>query len=163
MKVLLTGGTGFVGRQCLKLLADEGHEVHAITSKTSPPKCNSSAVWHQADLLDSHAARRLAADIRATHLLHFAWYAVPGKYWTSPDNLRWVQASMELLRAFAEHGGSRAVMAGTCAEYDWSYGVCSESSTPLAPRTIYGECKHSLQKMAHAFSREAGLSPAWGR
>jgi nucleoside-diphosphate-sugar epimerase len=70
---------------------------------------------------------------------------------------------MELLRAFAKYGGRRSVMAGTCAEYDWNYGICSESSTPLAPRTIYGECKHSLQKMADAFSREAALSSAWGR
>ena len=163
MKVLLTGGTGFVGRHCLRVLADKGHEVHAVTSKTPPQNPTSNIVWHQTDLLDSSAARRLAANIQATHLLHFAWYAVPGKYWTSPENRRWVHASMELLRAFAKHGGRRAVMAGTCAEYDWKYGVCSESSTPLAPRTIYGECKHSLQKMAEDFSREAGLSSAWGR
>ena len=54
-----------------------------------------------------------------THLLHLAWYAEPGLFWRSPENLRWVEASLRLLRAFAEHGGQRAVMAGSCAEYAW--------------------------------------------
>ena len=50
-----------------------------------------------------------------------------------------------LLDAFAESGGSRAVIAGTCAEYDWSGdGILSEQHTPLAPRTTYGEAKNAL-------------------
>jgi nucleoside-diphosphate-sugar epimerase len=162
MKVLVTGATGFVGRHCLHILVDHGHEVHAVTSQQQPKQLP-NVTWHRADLLDPGAVRRLTADIHASHLLHFAWYAVPGKYWTSPENRKWVQASMELLRAFERHGGTRAVMAGSCAEYNWQHGVCSEFSTPLAPRMLYGECKSSLQKMATAFSGESGISSAWGR
>lgn len=105
----------------------------------------------------------LIAEVQPSHLLHFAWYTVPGKYWTSTENLRWVQASIGLLQEFVRHGGQRVVMAGTCAEYDWRYGYCSEAVTPLAPTTLYGICKHSLQLMLAAFSRQAGLSMAWGR
>ena len=54
-------------------------------------------------------------------------------------------------------------MAGTCAEYDWQHGVCSEESTPINPRTLYGVCKESLQKILFHLSREQGLSSAWGR
>ena len=54
-------------------------------------------------------------------------------------------------------------MAGSCAEYDWRYGYCSEATTPLAPTTLYGICKYSLQLMLSAFSKQAGLSAAWGR
>ena len=54
-------------------------------------------------------------------------------------------------------------MAGTCAEYDWQYGYCSEQVTPLAPATLYGTCKHSLQIVLDSFARQTGLSAAWGR
>ncbi len=79
-----------------------------------------------ADLLDGRETEAVLSRVQPTHLLHFAWYTVPGRYWTAPDNLRWTEASLRLLRAFEAHGGRRVVMAGTCAEYDWRYGYCSE-------------------------------------
>ncbi|MFH1619520.1 MAG: NAD(P)-dependent oxidoreductase [bacterium] len=102
-------------------------------------------------------------EIRPTHLLHFAWNTAHGKYWTSLENFRWVQSGLGLLQEFYSHGGSRAVMAGTCAEYDWKYEHCSEQATPLSPATLYGICKHSLQAMLGSFCKETGLSSAWGR
>jgi len=39
-----------------------------------------------------------------------------GRYWTTPENLAWTEASLALYRAFAERGGERAVARGTCAE-----------------------------------------------
>ena len=97
------------------------------------------------------------------HLLHFAWFTTPGEYWAARENLDWVRASLDLLQAFEERGGKRVVMAGTCAEYDWRYGYCSEQITPLAPATLYGMCKHSLQIVLDSFARQTGLSAAWGR
>ncbi len=128
-----------------------------------PPAEPQGVQWHRTDLLDTEQMSELLATVRPSHLLHFAWYAAPGKYWTSPENLRWVQASLGLLQAFAANGGQRVVMAGSCAEYDWRYGFCSEQVTPLAPATLYGTCKHALQTMVSAYAAQAGLSAAWGR
>jgi len=56
------------------------------------------------------------------------------------------------------------VIAGTCAEYDWSNaGVCDEASTPIAPDTLYGTCKDALRRVAERFAETAGLSAAWAR
>ena len=99
----------------------------------------------------------------ACDLLHFAWYAKPKKYWTSTQNLRWVQSSIELIDLFVKCGGKRIVMAGSCAEYDWDYGVSSEGLTPCRPSTLYGICKHSLQEILTMYSKQAGISSAWGR
>ena len=161
-RILLTGATGFIGRQCIPLLLSQGYEVHAVSSRRAA-RDDPPVLWHQADLLDPPQASRLVSEVRPSHLLHLAWYTVPGHYWTSGENLRWVQASLGLLQAFGENGGQRVVMAGTCAEYDWQHGICSESVTPLSPTTLYGTCKHSLQLMLTAFSRETTLSAAWGR
>jgi nucleoside-diphosphate-sugar epimerase len=161
-RVLITGATGFIGQHCPPLLVARGYEVHAVSSRKIIAN-ESNIHWHQIDLLNFPQMAALIAEVQPSHLLHVAWYTVPGKYWTSTENLRWVQASIGLLQEFVRHGGQRVVMAGTCAEYDWRYGYCSEAVTPLAPTTLYGICKHSLQLMLAAFSRQAGLSTAWGR
>lgn len=161
-RVLLTGATGFIGRCCLALLSARGYEVHAVSSQARPDNL-ANVHWHQADLLNPAQLRELVSRAQPTHLLHLAWYAVPGKYWTSQENLRWVTASLNLLQAFVSGGGERVVIAGTCAEYDWRYGYCSESITPLLPATLYGTCKHSLQLMLDALARQTELSAAWGR
>ncbi|WP_349264119.1 NAD-dependent epimerase/dehydratase family protein, partial [Longimicrobium sp.] len=49
MRVLVTGGGGFVGRQALPLLAERGHEVHALTSRGRDDA--DGVRWHRADLL----------------------------------------------------------------------------------------------------------------
>lgn len=161
-RVLLTGASGFIGRHATAPLLEKGYEVHAVSSR--PVVAAGNAVhWHEADLLDESAVARLLAEVRPTHLLHFAWYVEAGKFWGSAQNYRWLEASLALLRNFGEHGGRRAVMAGTCAEYDWDYGFCSEAVTPLRPTTPYGSCKNALREALCAYGAGEGLSAAWGR
>ena len=116
-----------------------------------------------ADLLAPGLAEALVREVRPTHLLHLAWYAEHHAYWTAPQNLDWVGASLRLVRAFAEQGGTRAVLAGTCAEYDWTQGVCVEGATPIRPRGLYGVAKDAVRRVVEAFAAGAGLSAAWGR
>lgn len=164
-KVLLTGASGFIGQHCLPLLEEGGYEIHAVSSKAQPLNIQTGVSWHRADLLDAAQVSKLMAAVEPTHLLHLAWYGVPQKFWTSMENFRWVQASLNLFEAFTTRGGRRIVSAGTCAEYDWQSpdGLLSERSTPLAPATLYGACKHALRLMLDAFARQSGVSAAWGR
>lgn len=159
--VLVTGANGFIGRHCLPLLIAKGYEVHAASSRIASNKID-NIYWHHVDLLDLKQTSNLIAEIKPSHLLHLAWYAVPQKYWTSIENLNWVQASLNLLQSFSMNRGQRVVIAGTCAEYDWRYGYCSEQITPFSPATLYGICKYSLQKILDIFAKQFGLSAAWG-
>jgi nucleoside-diphosphate-sugar epimerase len=110
-------------------------------------------------------AASLVARVEPTHLLHLAWCTEPATYWESPQNARWLSASVDLLREFAAAGGVRAVVTGTCAEYDWSRAgePLSECSTPLAPRGAYGRAKDALRGELERLSETAGLSAAWAR
>jgi nucleoside-diphosphate-sugar epimerase len=167
-RVLVTGARGFVGAHTLAPLLARGYEVHAVTSGPIPENAatTSGVVWHQADLLDTVQATHLIKRVRPTHLLHLAWVVTPGQFWTSPLNWPWVDASLKLLAAFSEHGGERAVMTGSCAEYDWQSGdgICDERSTLLMPATVYGACKAALAMTLPAFAAQWGIpSVAWAR
>jgi len=163
--VLVTGASGFIGQQALAPLVARGFTVHAATGPRQPVVASDPrVVWHVFDLLDPAHTHDLLHALRPEYLLHFAWYVEPGKFWNSSENLRWVEASLTLLRAFASAGGKRVVMAGTCAEYDWSHdGVCVENHTSLQPATLYGVCKHALHQILAGFTTNTGMSYAWGR
>jgi nucleoside-diphosphate-sugar epimerase len=156
-RVLLTGASGFVGRHALSALSDAGHEVHAVARHRGPHA--PGVIWHEADLLADCA---VVSEVAPEILLHLAWYAEHGKFWDAPENVRWVQASLELLQDFAAAGGRRVVMAGTCAEYEWSRELYPEDA-PLHPSTLYGAAKHGLHTVAGAYAQQLGLSLAWGR
>ena len=160
MKVLITGASGFIGRQCCAQMSALGYEVHATSSK---PQTDDTVHWHKVDLFDRHQSIKLMRNIQPTHLLHLAWYAEPGKYWTSTINYHWVKASLTLFEKFVEFGGKRIVVAGSCAEYDWRFEKYSEDSTPLVPGTLYGVCKHALHMMLSSYAPLKGISFAWGR
>jgi nucleoside-diphosphate-sugar epimerase len=122
--------------------------------------------WHIANLLDPAAVDGLLREAGASHLLHLAWTTEHGRYWSDPANLAWAKTSSVLVQTFAATGGVRAVMAGSCAQYDWSdegigpAGVASENETPRRPATLYGRTKQATTELLEAWSKEAGLSYA---
>jgi nucleoside-diphosphate-sugar epimerase len=171
-RVLVTGAGGLIGRWSAAPLLARGFEVHAALSASAhrniAAELRGTAV-HVADLLNESDIDALVKRVVPTHLLHFAWIATPGVYWQSPDNDRWLAASRHLLQRFRVLGGVRAVMAGSCAEYDWSkVGVCEERSSPLADEATalispYVASKLAVQRLLADSARAQGMSSAWGR
>lgn len=166
-RVLVSGAGGFIGRWSVPALLAAGHEVHAVTGRRVAPPQLHGAVLHRVDLLDAAAVDALLRAVGPTHLLHFAWIATPGVYWSSPENARWLAAGEHLMQCFSANGGVRAVLAGTCAEYDWTrVGVCHEATSPLAAGpgiTAYARAKLQLHTALQRCSAAHALSAAWGR
>lgn len=161
-RALVTGATGFVGRQACLPLVERGYEVHAVTRQAAndlPPE----VVVHQADLLDCEGHRALLESIRPSHLLHSAWYVEHGKYWDAAENALWLKASLSLVEAFCLSGGSRVVGVGTCAEYDWRYGLLVEGETPELPASLYGSAKLAAGTNGAALAAARGVEFSWAR
>lgn len=161
MRALLTGASGFLGRYVLDSLRRQNIETVILGRQRAPDSLFADFI--EADLLTTPDFATLVKKSEATHLLHLAWYAEHGKYWTSPLNLRWVEATTRLVEAFCEAGGQRVVVAGTCAEYDWSHGYCREVSTPLNPATFYGTAKDAAWRLVMAVCAQHQVPCAWGR
>lgn len=163
-RVLVTGGSGFIGRCIVEQLAAHDVELHATSRRPPSTVVGSPDVrWHAVDFLDPERVDAMFDCVRPTHWLHLAWISDSPAYWTSPRNLDWLQASLRALETFTRLGGQRVVGVGTCAEYDWSDGWCVESSTPYRPATLYGAAKLSLATMFRGWSRQHGIGAAWGR
>ena len=162
-KVLVTGANGFLGRHVLLPLRERGFEVHAVGRSAPSSDLAGQATWHTADLLRPEAACKLLQELHPEGLMHLAWDTSPGAYWTTPANMDWAAASLFLFSEFARNGGSRLVVAGTCAEYDWTAGPLTEQQTPLRPASLYGCAKNSVRQVLEAWAPGVGISWAWGR
>lgn len=137
-------------------------EIHAVTTREISAD-DSRSCWHTVDLHSPRHRAEIISRIRPEILVHLAWYTEHGQYWSSPLNLQWVETSSAMLRDFSDAGGRRAVFLGTCAEYDWNYGFCTEDLTPRRPASLYGVAKNALFEMAQKFAETKDFEFVWGR
>jgi nucleoside-diphosphate-sugar epimerase len=163
-RVLVTGASGFVGRPVLVKLAKSGYEVHALSRRSSPVQM-AGVRWHRIDLGNADAVGALVQDLRPERLVHMAWHVEHGSFWNASENVLWVERSLSLMRAFVGAGGRRAVVLGTCAEYDWTAAgePLREMGSPLAPSTLYGVAKDALRRVMASYAEREGVELAWGR
>ncbi len=114
------------------------------------------------DLLDQASLARHLEAARPNACFHFAWYAVPGLYWRSLENLNSLQASTALAVQLAQLGCDRFVGIGTCFEYDDTRGRLSESS-PARPRSLYAAAKLACALLLEQIAAAEGMRYTWAR
>lgn len=149
--VLLTGATGFVGRQIHKALVRQGDRVRAVVRACTTARLGFPAqVIETPDLFAQDAAFWGQAAQGVDAVIHAAWIATPGLYLTSPANLDCVRGTLALAQGVAAARVPHLIGIGTCFEYALP-GDHLTVDALLGPDTLYATAKLSTFQMLTAF------------
>ncbi|ASO19282.1 UDP-glucose 4-epimerase [Actinoalloteichus hoggarensis] len=159
MKLLVTGGAGYVGSVCAARLVEEGHEVVVVDDLSTghADAVPEGATFVQADLAD--AADDLLAD-GVEGVLHFAAKSLVGESMTDPAKY-WdgnVVTSLRLLAAVHRHGVPRLVFSSTAATYGEPEQVPIPESAPTRPTNTYGATKLAIDHAITSYADAHGLA-----
>jgi nucleoside-diphosphate-sugar epimerase len=162
----VTGAAGFIGCHTVRSLLADGHSV-AIVALESNPLARLQDVKAQlqvlhADLRDAEAVRRRVAAFKPEACVHLAWYAEPGQYLHSKENLTALTYSLALIDTLAAVGCQRFVGAGSCAEYQTDRGFLHEYD-PSGAATIYAATKLACYEIGRQLAAQQGMRFVWGR
>jgi dTDP-6-deoxy-L-talose 4-dehydrogenase (NAD+) len=164
--LLLTGATGFVGRQVLRALTEQGCAVRVVAREGTQARLAPSAALERIiptpDLWAEDAAWWAGACRGVDTAIHVAWYAEPGAYLQSPVNAACLAGTLRLAQGAIAAGVRRFVGIGTCFEYDLDAGHLSVD-TPLRPSTPYARAKVDAFRALARMLPPAGIAFAWCR
>lgn len=161
MKVLLTGGSGFLGRHLLPLLLKQGHSVTVLARNPHAghmPDANGQLHYLTADIY----ADQLPADL-GDHdaVIHLAWSGLPN-YNALYHFERNLPADYGFLKSLIGLGIKHILITGTCFEYGLQEGCLSEI-LPCQPTTAYALAKDCLRRFLQQLQLQQAFRLQWAR
>jgi UDP-glucose 4-epimerase len=163
MRILVTGGAGYVGSVSVEALVAAGHEVTALDnlSTTQPGADLAGAELVVGSYGELEAVRALLEERRIEAVLHCAARSLVPESVRNPalyymENLR---GGIALLEAMRLAGVQRLVISSTAAVYGEPDTIPITEDAPLRPITTYGETKRALEAAADWYAKAYGLRP----
>lgn len=161
MKVLVTGGAGYIGSVCVEQLLNAGHDVTVCDNLSEGHRSavDRRAGFVHAPLNDEARITGAIKDAQAGAIIHFAAHALVGESMTNPGKYfrNNVADGLRLLDAAVACGVKKFVFSSTCAVYGVPARVPMSEDLPLQPVNPYGESKLMFEKMLQWYQRIHGL------
>ncbi|MCK6539691.1 MAG: UDP-glucose 4-epimerase GalE [Anaerolineales bacterium] len=178
MKILVTGGAGYIGSAMAETLLKAGYSVAVYDSLVTGYRAAvpAEAKFIEADLSDSHALAETLTKEKFDAVMHFAAYIEAGESMKDPGRFYHnnVANSFALMETAVRAGVKRLVLSSTAAVYQSSDEPLTEES-PLGPTNVYGHTKlmieealdwyrqiHGLRYAALRYFNAAGAMPGRG-
>jgi len=161
MRVLVTGGAGYIGSHTAKALAAAGHLPVVLDNLERGHRW--AVRWGplvEADLANRVALARAFDEHQIEAVIHFAAYAYVGESMSHPGRYfrNNVVGALNLLDAMREHGVRQIVFSSSCATYGDPAAVPIAEDLPQAPVNPYGESKLIAERMIGWYARVHGLA-----
>lgn len=161
MKVLVTGGAGYIGSHTCKELAGQGHSVVVYDNlSTGHRRFVKWGDFCYGDILDTQRLRACLHQYKPDGIIHFAASAYvgesvenPGKYFRNN-----VSGTLSILEAMRDESIPHIVVSGTCAVYGQPEVVPIDESCPTAPINPYGASKLFMERMLADFHTAHALN-----
>lgn len=161
MKVLVTGGAGYIGSHTCKALARAGHEPTVFDNlSTGHRRFVKWGSFVHGDITDTPALVDALRTSGAEAVIHFAASAYVGESMRLPRRYyrNNVGGTLSLLDAMAAQGVRRLIFSSSCATYGIPDVLPIAETTPQAPINPYGDSKLVCESMARASALADGLS-----
>jgi UDP-glucose 4-epimerase len=162
VKILVTGGAGYIGSVCVEDLLNRGHDVTVFDNLTEGHKnaIDRRAKFVPGDLADKPALSDLMGTDRPEAVMHFAANALVGESMQNPYKYFYnnVSCGLNLLHAMVENGVKRFVFSSTCATYGIPETVPIDELAPQKPVNPYGESKLIFEKILRWFDEIHGVT-----
>ena len=162
MRILVTGGAGYIGSAVVEILLQRGYHVvvYDNLSKGHADLVPPGTLLVTADLLDTASLTRALREHRIDAVVHMAAFSVVGE--SVHDPARYYQnnvhASLVLLDAMRDVGIARFVLSSTAAVYGEPAKQPIEEQDPTAPTNPYGETKLALERALSWYGHAYGLA-----
>jgi UDP-glucose 4-epimerase len=161
MRVLVTGGAGYIGSVVSEELVNDGHEVviYDNLSKGHRGAVVEGARFVEGDLLDADKLRKTLSDNRVEAVIHMAASSQVGESVEQPSKYysNNVVAGLVLLDAMHDLEIRRIVFSSTAATYGEPEEQPIRETSPTNPTNPYGETKLAFEKAMHWYERAHGL------
>lgn len=165
MRVVISGGGGFIGSRIVRRFVHEGWDVVAVlrpgSGRSRIVGVEDRIEIIEADLLgDVHILEPVSrgADV----FVHAAWDTKPGRYLGASSNVDYAVAGVGLLGMLDRCGRRKFIGLGSCQEYAPSKVPLAEDA-PLAPRVPYAKAKAGLGLIVETYSETKRPAAAWLR
>lgn len=161
MRVLVTGGAGYIGSVVTEELVKDGHEAVVYDSlyKGHREAVVPGASFVAADLLDGETLRRTLQEHAIEAVIHMAADSLVGESVEQPAKYyrNNVIAGLSLLDAMREMEVKRLVFSSTAATYGEPAKQPIEETDPTAPTNTYGETKLAFERALHWYENAHGI------
>ncbi len=160
MRILVTGGAGYIGSHTAKLLAANGHEPVVFDDLSQGH--DRAVKWgplERGTLSDPDRLAEVFASRPVDAVVHFAASALVGESMSNPTKYfrNNTVATLNLLDAMRAAGVGTIVFSSTCATYGDPVRVPIDESHPQAPVNPYGESKLMVEKLLRWYGDAYGL------
>ena len=160
MRVLVTGGAGYIGSHTVARLVDAGHHVVVLDNlERGHPNAIPGVSLVVGDIRSEALVRDTLSEQSIDAVMHFAAKKSVGESVTDPAIYFEVNVggSLSLLRAMSDTGVSRLVLSSSCAVYGTPDELPVRESSATHPDSPYGESKLMMERMARWFEGSAGI------